>query len=145
MKTVSIRDLHARTGAIVRQAAKRPLQITDRGRVLAVIQAPNVAAQQGVPLPEREDWIAKLPQQLSDSAALISDDSRPLMLYFDSNYILKCYLPEPRAHLVRALARQAVAKCCSTWGRIEVVDGTSSQAAGGQPHPRLAEGAVVPV
>lgn len=43
------------------------------------------------------------------------------MLYFDSNYILKCYLPEPRAHLVRALARQAVAKCCSTWGRIEVV------------------------
>jgi len=36
MKTVSIRDLHARTGAIVREAAIRPLQITDRGRVLAV-------------------------------------------------------------------------------------------------------------
>jgi antitoxin (DNA-binding transcriptional repressor) of toxin-antitoxin stability system len=54
MKTVSIRDLHARTGAIVREAAKRPLQITDRGRVLAVIQAPNVAAKQGVALPDRE-------------------------------------------------------------------------------------------
>ena len=74
MKTVSIRDLHARTGALVRQAAKRPLQITDRGRVLAVIQAPNVAAQQGVPLPEREDWIAKLPRQQSDSASLIDED-----------------------------------------------------------------------
>jgi hypothetical protein len=42
MRTVSIRDLHARTG--VREAAKRPLQITDHGRVLAVIQAPSVAA-----------------------------------------------------------------------------------------------------
>jgi hypothetical protein len=30
------------------------------------------------------------------------------MLYFDSNYILKCYLPEPDAHLVRALASQPV-------------------------------------
>jgi antitoxin (DNA-binding transcriptional repressor) of toxin-antitoxin stability system len=44
MRTVSIRDLHARTGATVREAAKRPLQITDHGRVLAVIQAPSVAA-----------------------------------------------------------------------------------------------------
>lgn len=43
------------------------------------------------------------------------------MLYFDSNYILKCYLPEPQAHRVRALARQPVAKCCSAWGRIEVI------------------------
>jgi antitoxin (DNA-binding transcriptional repressor) of toxin-antitoxin stability system len=74
MKTVSIRDLHARTGAIVREAAKRPLQITDRGRVVAVIQAPSVAAQQGVPLPDREAWIAKLPEQKSDSTDLIGDD-----------------------------------------------------------------------
>jgi antitoxin (DNA-binding transcriptional repressor) of toxin-antitoxin stability system len=74
MKTVSIRDLHARTGAIVREAAKRPLQITDRGRVLAVIQAPSVAAKQGVPLPDREALIAKLPRQRTDSADLIGDD-----------------------------------------------------------------------
>ena len=74
MKTVSIRDLHARTGAIVREAAGRPLQISDRGRVLAVIQAPSVAARQGVPLPDREAWIAKLPKQNSDSADLIGDD-----------------------------------------------------------------------
>ncbi len=74
MKTVSLRDLHARTGAIVRDAAKRPLLITDRGRVLAVIQAPNVGAQQGVPLPDREACFAKLPRQKSDSADLISED-----------------------------------------------------------------------
>ena len=74
MRTVSIRDLHARTGAIVREAAKRPLQITDRGRVLAVIQAPSVAAKQGVPLPDREALIAKLPRQRTDSADLIGDD-----------------------------------------------------------------------
>ena len=74
MKTVSIRDLHARTGAIVREAAKRPLQITDRGRVLAIIQAPSVAARQGVPLPDREESIAKLPKQKTDSADLIGDD-----------------------------------------------------------------------
>lgn len=43
------------------------------------------------------------------------------MLYFDSNYILKCYLPEKDAHLVRALAAQPVPKCCSSWGRVEVV------------------------
>ncbi len=74
MKTVSLRDLHARTGALVREAARRPLQITDRGRVLAVIQAPGVGAQQGAPLPDREAWIAKLPRQKSDSADLIGDD-----------------------------------------------------------------------
>ncbi len=74
MKTVSIRDLHARTGAIVREAAKRPLLITDRGRVLAVMQAPSVAARDGVPLPDREAWIAKLPKQKSDSVDLVGED-----------------------------------------------------------------------
>ncbi len=74
MKTVSLRDLHARTGALVREAARRPMQITDRGRVLAVIQAPVVGAQLGVALPDREAWIAKLPRQKSDSADLIGED-----------------------------------------------------------------------
>ena len=74
MKTVSIRDLHARTGAIVREAVKRPLQISDRGRVVAVIAAPSVATAGGVPLPDREAWIAKLPKQKSESADLIGDD-----------------------------------------------------------------------
>jgi predicted nucleic acid-binding protein len=43
------------------------------------------------------------------------------MLYFDSNYILKCYLPEPDAHLVRALASRPVTKSCSRFGRVEVM------------------------
>jgi predicted nucleic acid-binding protein len=42
------------------------------------------------------------------------------MLYFDSNYVLKCYLPEPDAHLVRALASQPTTKSCSRFGRMEV-------------------------
>jgi antitoxin (DNA-binding transcriptional repressor) of toxin-antitoxin stability system len=74
MKTVSIRDLHARTGALVREAARRPLLITDRGRLLAVIQAPTALLKQGVALPNREAFIAKLPKQKSDSAALVGDD-----------------------------------------------------------------------
>jgi hypothetical protein len=32
------------------------------------------------------------------------------MLYFDSNYILKCYVPEPDAHLVRSHARLAAGR-----------------------------------
>jgi predicted nucleic acid-binding protein len=43
------------------------------------------------------------------------------MLYFDSNYILKCYLPEHDAHLVRALASRPVTKSCSRLGRVEVI------------------------
>jgi predicted nucleic acid-binding protein len=42
------------------------------------------------------------------------------MIYFDSNYILKCYLAETQAHLVRAVAAQPTVKCCSVWGRVEV-------------------------
>jgi predicted nucleic acid-binding protein len=43
------------------------------------------------------------------------------MLYFDSNYVLKCYLPESGAHHVRALAAQPVTKSCSRLGRTEVI------------------------
>ena len=74
MKTISIRELHARTGAIIREAAVRPLQVSDRGRVVAVIQAPTDTQVQGVPLPNREGWIAKLSKQKSDSAELTSAD-----------------------------------------------------------------------
>ena len=43
------------------------------------------------------------------------------MLYFDSNYVLKCYLPEAGAHHVRALAARPVTKSCSRLGRAEVI------------------------
>jgi predicted nucleic acid-binding protein len=41
--------------------------------------------------------------------------------YFDSNYILKCYVNEPGAERVRALASQGVATSCSQLGRLEVL------------------------
>lgn len=42
-------------------------------------------------------------------------------MYFDSNYVLKCYLPEPGAERVRALAARPVRKACSRFGRFEVL------------------------
>lgn len=35
MKTVSIRELHTRTGHYVRRAATEPLSVTDRGQIVA--------------------------------------------------------------------------------------------------------------
>ncbi len=43
------------------------------------------------------------------------------MLYFDSNYILKCYLPEDGASRVRELASRPVSKSCSRLGRVEII------------------------
>jgi prevent-host-death family protein len=38
MKTITIRELHSRTGALVREAARHgELRVTDRGRVVAKI------------------------------------------------------------------------------------------------------------
>jgi hypothetical protein len=74
MKTVSIRELHAHTGALVREAARRPLRITDRGQVIAILQAPTAESTVGVALPDREEWIASLSKQKSDGTALISED-----------------------------------------------------------------------
>lgn len=74
MKSISIRELHQRTGTLVREAAKHPVRVTDRGRVIAVIQAPTARRQLGVPLPDRETWIATLPPQKSDSALIVGED-----------------------------------------------------------------------
>jgi prevent-host-death family protein len=42
---ISIKELHEKTGELVRQAAqaKNPVQVTDRGRVVAVIASPALA------------------------------------------------------------------------------------------------------
>jgi prevent-host-death family protein len=42
--SVSIKELHEKTGELVRQAAlaKTPVQVTDRGRVVAVIGSPKL-------------------------------------------------------------------------------------------------------
>ena len=38
MKTISIRELHTRTGHYVRRAATEPITVTDRGETVAIIQ-----------------------------------------------------------------------------------------------------------
>ncbi|MDX2225928.1 MAG: type II toxin-antitoxin system VapC family toxin [Verrucomicrobiae bacterium] len=49
------------------------------------------------------------------------------MIYFDSNYILKCYLNEPEAHKVRELAARTVVKYSSLWGKSEFIAGIKRQ------------------
>ncbi len=39
MKTISIRELHTRTGHYVRQAATEPITVTDRGQTVARLVA----------------------------------------------------------------------------------------------------------
>ena len=41
MPTVTIKQLHDRTKDIVRRAGKIPLQVTDRGRLVAVLAGPS--------------------------------------------------------------------------------------------------------
>lgn len=41
------------------------------------------------------------------------------MIYLDTAYIAKCYLPEPGAEEVQALARTSEGLCSSEWGRLE--------------------------
>ena len=47
MKTtasITIKELHARTGAHVRRATKSPVKVTDRGRLVAVLAGPHLLA-----------------------------------------------------------------------------------------------------
>jgi antitoxin (DNA-binding transcriptional repressor) of toxin-antitoxin stability system len=41
MKTITIKQLHAKTGSTVRRAARSPVQVTDRGRPIAIISGPD--------------------------------------------------------------------------------------------------------
>jgi antitoxin (DNA-binding transcriptional repressor) of toxin-antitoxin stability system len=59
MKTISIRELHLRTGRWVRHAASRgPVVVTDRGRKVAALRPVDLAST-GRPLPDREEAIRK--------------------------------------------------------------------------------------
>ena len=41
------------------------------------------------------------------------------MIYFDTSYLAKCYLNEPRAAKVRKPAHRADGLACSQFGRVE--------------------------
>ncbi len=73
MKTISIRELHLKTGQWVRRAASRgPIVVTDRGRRVAALQ-PFDAAMTGRPLPNREAAIRKRSQVPIDSVVYQSE------------------------------------------------------------------------
>jgi antitoxin (DNA-binding transcriptional repressor) of toxin-antitoxin stability system len=44
MTRITIKELHERTGAHVRRAAKSPIQVTDRGRLVAILTGPDSLA-----------------------------------------------------------------------------------------------------
>ena len=72
MKTVSIRELHASTGKLVRASQQEPLIITEHGRRVAVLKPFTPGEVAGVPFPRRS--LAKLPRVRADSTALIAED-----------------------------------------------------------------------
>ena len=73
MKTISIRELHLKTGRWVRHAASRgPIVVTDRGRRVAALQ-PFDASVTGRPLPNREAAIRKRSKVPVDSAVYQSE------------------------------------------------------------------------
>ena len=42
LPSITIKELHARTGPHVRRAAKSPVKVTDRGKFIAVLVAPHL-------------------------------------------------------------------------------------------------------
>jgi antitoxin (DNA-binding transcriptional repressor) of toxin-antitoxin stability system len=73
MKTISIRELHLKTGQWVRHAASRgAIVVTDRGRRVAALQ-PFDASVTGRPLPNREAAIRKRSKVPVDSVVYQSE------------------------------------------------------------------------
>ena len=73
MKKINIRQLHEATGRWVRYASRQQtLLITEHGHPIAVLE-PFSEAKLRRPLPDREEWIKKLPRIKVDSAELVSE------------------------------------------------------------------------
>ena len=74
MKTVTVEELHAATGRFVQEAAATPLLITKHGQPVAVLRKVQDLDRVGKPLPDREDWIGRLPRTDLDSTQVVSED-----------------------------------------------------------------------
>lgn len=77
MKTISIRELHTRTGHYVRRAAKEPITVTDRGETIARLVP--VAEPTGLTFAERRlrpgfKRFLATPLGGTDSTQMISED-----------------------------------------------------------------------
>ena len=72
VRVVSIRELHASTGRIVRQAAQQPVIVTDRGTRIALLKPYSEQEIASQPFPRRDP--ASMPAVGVDSTELISRD-----------------------------------------------------------------------
>jgi PHD/YefM family antitoxin component YafN of YafNO toxin-antitoxin module len=77
MATITIKELHAKTGEAVRKAGKsrEPVAVTDRGKLVAVLASPNLyrsASRRRTLLPEYAALLAKVSTDdvLEDLAAV---------------------------------------------------------------------------
>lgn len=78
MKTISIRELHTRTGHYVRQAATEPITVTDRGqtvaRLVAIAEPARLTFAQRRLRPGFKRFLEKGPIGGMDSTQIISED-----------------------------------------------------------------------
>jgi len=72
MKTITIRELHMKTGEYVRQALEEPLIITQRGQAIAVLKPLQSFELIGAKMPKRK--LSDLPKVKIDSTPLVSDE-----------------------------------------------------------------------
>jgi prevent-host-death family protein len=78
MKTISIRELHTRTGHYVRRAASEPIMLTDRGesiaRLVSLSQPAGVAFANRRLRPSLKRFLATPLPQSTDSTQIVSED-----------------------------------------------------------------------
>lgn len=78
MKTISIRELHTRTGHYVRQAATEPISVTDRGqtvaRLVAISEPTGITFAQRRLRPGFKRFLSKPFPAGTDSTQMISED-----------------------------------------------------------------------
>ena len=74
MKTVSIAELHAGTGRIVRSVGENPVVVTDRGRPVAFLSCSVKSIPSCRPLPKGHWEERTRPVVETESTLLISED-----------------------------------------------------------------------
>jgi len=76
MATVTLRDLHLRTGVFVSIAAEgHRIIVLKRGVPVAELR-PVSSRRRGVPLPDRSKILARFPELAGDSGRFLEEDRR---------------------------------------------------------------------
>ena len=76
MKRRTVRELHLRTGAIIREAMEGQNVVITRRGVPVVEIRPFNSRSQSRGLPDREQWLATFPRVRSDSGRFLEEDRR---------------------------------------------------------------------